>query len=152
MSRLQEYSRPIAGQAPCSYSQLGATYHGAAASLDPTQNGLYLVPDYCPSGPAQYPPAYDTLSHGGKNTCGGNFSFQNAYPLANCESCLGKAYAPYLNDGVPYGIPPTAFGQFSERQCASDYVPGCHKDSEMDKQKSRQSAQRDSFLNRLFGW
>jgi len=48
----------------------------------------YVVPKLCPNGPApNYPPAYNTLSHGQDYMCGGYFSMKGAYPGASCKSC-----------------------------------------------------------------
>lgn len=126
MSQYKEYTRPTVGQSGCSYSMLGATYHGAKAGDAIQAMNNYMVPDYCPDGPGpNYPPRYDTLTHGIQGSCGGKFNFKNAYPFANCSSCLGKELAPYANGNKPSNIPQDALGQFSLRACNSSIVPGC---------------------------
>ena len=50
--------------------------------------GSYIVPKLCPDGAApNYPPRCDTFTHGQNYLCGGYFSMQGAYPLADCTSC-----------------------------------------------------------------
>ncbi|MDC3332970.1 hypothetical protein OAV62_01895 [bacterium] len=126
MSQYKDYTRPTVGQAGCSYSSLGHTYKGHPSNVVPPMSN-YMVPDYCPDGPGpNYPPRYDTLTHGGRGSCGGKFDLQGAYPYADCSSCLGKDTGKYSVGNRPSNVPADAFGQFSMRQCASSLVPGCH--------------------------
>jgi hypothetical protein len=47
---------------------------------------VYSVPHLCPYGPGpNYPPKYDTLSHGGVPPLMGHFTFGNAYPYTSCS-------------------------------------------------------------------
>ncbi len=87
MSNLRDYNAPTVGQAGCTYSRLGSIYSGQMAGAIP-QDGSYLVPKYCPGGPGpNYPPKYNTLSHGQDYMCGGYFNVTGAYPYADCTSC-----------------------------------------------------------------
>lgn len=126
MSQYRDYTKPIVGQSGCSYSNLGSTYNGISMSSMIPRMDEYLVPQYCPDGPApNYPPPYDTLSHGKSNTCGDYFTLQDAFPSANCSSCLGKTHAQYVVGNLPSNIPADAFGQFDLRGCNSGFMPGC---------------------------
>lgn len=124
-----EYQQPTVGQDGCTYSSLGSTYSGQDASglvADMTQ---YLVPKYCPNGPSpNYPPRYDTLSHGQKYQCGGYFTLKSAFPQADCTSCSGKPYAEWQNRmgvNTASNIPPDALAPFSLRGCSSQLVKDC---------------------------
>lgn len=91
MSHIKEYSKPTVGQIGCTYSRLSTISQGQMAGMSgmtvPGQNE-YVVPKYCTSGSGpNYPPRYDTLSHGQDANCGGYFKFQGAYPFADCKSC-----------------------------------------------------------------
>lgn len=89
MAQYRDYQSPTVGQAGCTYSSLASTYSGKMASggaYAPMAN--YVVPKMCPSGPGpQYPPAYNTFSHGQAYNCGGYFNIKGAYPYATCSSC-----------------------------------------------------------------
>ena len=127
MSQYKDYTRPTVGQAGCSYSSLGHTYNNGLSGVVQPMN-QYMVPDYCPDGPGpNYPPRYDTLTHGQNGSCGGKFDLQTAYPYANCSTCLGKDTNKYSVGNRPSNIPADAFGQFSMRGCASSNVPGCNR-------------------------
>lgn len=85
----RDYLGSAVGQQGCTYSRLGNIYAGQSQADDgaPAMN-TYIVPKLCPNGPApNYPPRYDTLSHGANYLCGGYFSVKNAYPTANCGPC-----------------------------------------------------------------
>lgn len=129
MSHYNEYQQPTVGQAGCSYSRLGNTYGNSGPSAIPNM-AVYSVPKYCPNGPKpNYPPPYDTLSHGGKGGCGSHFNLKSAFPNANCSSCLGKPYAKWQNNmgyNTASNIPATALGQFVPRGCASNVVAACN--------------------------
>jgi len=129
MSQYREYQNPMVGQASCSYSNLRSTYGPSGSFAEIPSMATYQVPKYCPGGPApNYPPAYDTLSHGGKGGCGGYFNLKSAFPDANCSSCLGKPFAKYQNNmgyNTASNIPATALGQFVPRACASNVVNAC---------------------------
>lgn len=87
MAQIRDYQGPTVGQAGCTYSRLGNIYSGQTAGKNVAQNN-YLVPKLCPNGAGpNYPPKYDTLSHGQQYQCGGYFNVQGAYPLADCKSC-----------------------------------------------------------------
>ncbi len=87
MSYLRDSSAPTVGQPKCTYSSLGSVYSGQMAGMVGAQ-GSYVVPQYCPSGPGpNYPPKYNTLSHGQTYLCGGYFNVSGAYPYADCTSC-----------------------------------------------------------------
>lgn len=94
MSQYKEYSKPMVGNPGCTYSNLVGTYANGQQMLQNAVPGMnqYDVPKMCPSGSApNYPPRYDTLSHGQNYLCGGYFSMKGAYPQADCTSCN----APY---------------------------------------------------------
>lgn len=86
-----EYSKPTVGNAGCTYAKLDNTYAcNGQAGLRSAKMNQYVVPKLCPGSgkntPA-YPPPYNTLQHGFDNTCGGNFSFKQAYPYSSCTDC-----------------------------------------------------------------
>lgn len=93
MSYNHEYQQPTVGNAGCTYSKLDNTYAcigQGSAMFKTTDMNQYVVPKFCNTdgvnAPA-YPPPYNTLQHGASNTCGGKFSFKQAYPYADCTSC-----------------------------------------------------------------
>jgi hypothetical protein len=87
MAQYREYQKPTVGQAGCTYSRLGNVYQGQMAGGAAAQNN-YIVPKLCPNGPGpNYPPKYDTLSHGQAYQCGGYFGLSGAYPFADCQNC-----------------------------------------------------------------
>lgn len=95
MANVRDYQGPTVGQSTCSYSKLGGLANASVMSSMAASNasnnapiGTYNVPLYCPEGPGpNYPPRYDTFSHGQQYQCGGYFSIQGAYPYADCASC-----------------------------------------------------------------
>lgn len=88
MAQYRDYQGPTVGQSGCSYSSLRNVYSGQSASGESAQMANYIVPKLCPNGAApNYPPRYDTLSHGQNYLCGGYFNMQGAYPLASCTDC-----------------------------------------------------------------
>ncbi len=87
MAQVREYQGPTVGQVGCTYSKLGNISSGQMAGQTITQNS-YLVPNYCSSGAGpNYPPPYNTLSHGQAYNCGGYFNIKGAYPYADCVNC-----------------------------------------------------------------
>ena len=100
MSRqYREYTQPSVGQSGCTYSSLRQTYGNAQAPGRFPGMGISVVPKLCPDGPGpNYPPAYNTLSHGSDYLCGGYFSLDKAYPQANCTSC-NAVYTTRACDG-----------------------------------------------------
>lgn len=84
-----EFNNSAINNTSCSYRALATTYPA---------NGSYTVPNLC-SGYSQYPPAYNTLSHGNRGQCGTHFSFASAYPDATCTSC-NIQYGPRPCSGV----------------------------------------------------
>jgi hypothetical protein len=98
MAQYKEYNNSTVGELGCTYSSLNRVYGGKMADGRVVRQQNYVVPKYCPNGPGpNYPPRYDTLSHGGQNNCGGHFSMKGAYPYASCDSCV----TPYPN-GQPF--------------------------------------------------
>ena len=108
MAQYREYQGLPVQQAGCTYSQLKYTYGvpSAASSLSSACNSNssnmayslgavktpvmsnYVVPLMCPGGQGpNYPPRYDTLSHGQPYVCGGHFTITGAYPYADCTNC-----------------------------------------------------------------
>ena len=88
-----EYQSTV-GSTPCTYSSLRQTYDGKNAGGHIPNQGNYRVPNLCPNGSGpNYPPSYDTLTHGQKHQCGGYFGLKGAYPFASCNACN----APYTN-------------------------------------------------------
>lgn len=84
MSNVNEIKR----NPSCSYSSLGSTWAGKMAQPLSSVVNSYTVPKLCAQGEGpNYPPRYDTLSHGGANNCGGYFKLPSAYPSADCSSC-----------------------------------------------------------------
>jgi hypothetical protein len=126
MSYNREYSKPSVGQASCSYSNLRGTYQGSVANAIAIPSmSEYVVPKFCPQGNGfpgtEYPPSYNTLTR--NSTCGGHYTFANAFPAADCMSCQGqknpRGYSPSGNDYEP-------FGQFTVRGCASNNLNSCN--------------------------
>jgi hypothetical protein len=74
----------------CTYSSLASTYGGKTAGSQNIDTegivyGEYTVPKLCPNGEGpNYPPRYDTFSHGQSYLCGGYFNLKGAYPSAGC--------------------------------------------------------------------
>jgi hypothetical protein len=89
MYNSNEYSKPTVSSAGCTYSRLGSLSDGPRMlSGTLSDQGQYIVPKYCPDGAGpNYPPKYDTLTHGQKYACGGYFSMSGAYPYGDCEGC-----------------------------------------------------------------
>ncbi len=88
MSQYREYSNVTTNQAGCTYSNLGSTYNGRFAGDQIQSQANYTVPKLCMNGNRpNYPPTYNTLSHGQDYLCGGYFSMKGAYPEASCDSC-----------------------------------------------------------------
>ena len=106
MAQNREYQQSTVGQQNCSYSRLGSTYQGMS-STNNIGSGVYNVPRLCPNGPApNYPPAYDTFSHGQQYVCGGYFNIKGAYPLADCENCGAQYVSRPCNDPISCGSAP----------------------------------------------
>jgi hypothetical protein len=126
-----EYSKQTVGQNPCTYSHLrnmsgtpvlgpqsGMSYNTCEKAPGAPDTrlfsnfnaGIYTVPLLCQNNDAypDYPPKYDTLSHGSNYLCGGYFDMQKAYPRANCSSCD----APY-----------------TQRSCAGNIQEQCKQSS-----------------------
>ncbi len=85
----------------------------------------YVVPKFCANGngfpDTSYPPPYDALTK--NSTCGGHYTFANAFPAATCNSCQGVPNPPGYNiQGNQY----EPFGQFTTRGCASNQVNSCN--------------------------
>lgn len=88
MAQYRDYQNPTVGQLGCTYSRLGNVYSGRSANGNVDSMANYVVPKFCPNGPGpNYPPRYDTLSHGQAYNCGGYFDVSGAYPYADCTSC-----------------------------------------------------------------
>ena len=88
MAQYRDYQASTVGQSGCTYSQLANTYMGRYAGMSAPPMSMYVVPKFCQGGSGpQYPPAYDTLTHGQKYNCGGYFAVTGAYPYATCNSC-----------------------------------------------------------------
>lgn len=84
MSYNNEYTRPTVGYASCSYRQLKSYNPGPEAPVPARVPSMAntVVPNLC----GMYPPPYDTLSHGGSNSCGGYFPVTHAYNSDYCEN------------------------------------------------------------------
>lgn len=88
MAQYREYQAPTVGQSGCTYSSLANTYAGKMAGRESAPMAMYVVPKLCAGGQGpQYPPAYNTFSHGQQYNCGGYFNIKGAYPFATCNSC-----------------------------------------------------------------
>lgn len=89
MAHYREYQAPTVGSSGCTYSSLNKSYGlHSAPSAQVSSMANYTVPQYLPNGAGpNYPPKYNTLSHGQEYVCGGYFNMQGAYPYASCESC-----------------------------------------------------------------
>jgi len=88
---MREYTgKTIPTTQGCSYDQLRQTYDGKSVDsnmlADPS---IYDVPDmrYNSQVGYNYPPSYDSLTHGVGYQCGGHFSLNSAYPNATCTTC-----------------------------------------------------------------
>jgi hypothetical protein len=90
MAHYRDYTKPVVGQSGCSYSSLRNVWGSGNEGLS-----NYTVPNLCPTGEGpNYPPRYDTLTHGNKGgACGGYFHLKSAYPYAGCDTCS----ASYVN-------------------------------------------------------
>lgn len=88
MAQNREYEKHTIGYNATNYSTLQNTYSGSMASGQIAKPGHYIVPKLCPTGKGpNYPPKYDTFTHGQKQQCGGYFKLTGAYPFATCDSC-----------------------------------------------------------------
>ena len=88
MAQYRDYNAPTVGQSGCSYSSLNKTYGLHSSNQNVPSMAKYTVPQYLPNGSGpNYPPKYNTLSHGQDYVCGGYFNMQGAYPHASCDSC-----------------------------------------------------------------
>lgn len=127
-SQLRNYSKhlqlaPQAGDVASNLNQCHADY--AAQQAAPV--GQYNVPKYCPSGPGpNYPPAYDTLTHGGKGGCSGHFNMLAAYKHADCSGC---------------------HVQRTTRPCTGNIYAACAA-----KPAPKSAPEQKSMLERLFGY
>lgn len=128
-SNSREFSKNPISQQACTYTSLANLSQGNVAPGVAFNMGETMVPKFCPSGPGpNYPPRYDTLTHGGKNGCGGYFNFTNAYPFASCNECQGVSFAGLQNNMGPNtasNLPPTSFGKFVKRACDGDISKHC---------------------------
>ena len=121
MPRYQEYSAPSVGQAGCTYSSLDRTYTGSnqpfGVHAQVRNMNRYEVPDYRPDGPGpNYPPRYDTLSHGQDAVCGGYFDMSKAYPYASCDSCQTQFVERPCDGNLPDVAPQSVSEGFRRRQ------------------------------------
>lgn len=82
----KEYQAPTVGQSPCSYSLLANISNGKSVDNQVPSQSQFIVPKLCPNGPGPtYPPSYSTLQNqNSAYSCGGYFSFTDAYPFAKC--------------------------------------------------------------------
>lgn len=117
MAQYREYQAPIVGQARCTYSNLRNIYMGQQADGVVPSQSEYIVPKLCPNGAGpNYPPRYDTLSHGQNYLCGGYFSLKGAYPYATCTSCQSD-YVKRPCSGNIYGVCSNKNGGNKEGYC-----------------------------------
>jgi len=110
MAHVRDYQGSTVGQAGCTYSQLGNVYAGQMAGQI-TQQDVYVVPQLCQNGAGpNYPPKYNTLSHGQQYQCGGYFNVKGAYPYSDCTSCNVNYVKRGCKDNVNCSAPSVVEG------------------------------------------
>ncbi len=86
MMRMNEY-QGLAGQSNSTYSNLRNLYTGQSAQNGVINQGIAVVPKWCPSGAQpNYPPRIDTLTLG-SGYCGAYRTIMTGYPYAGCNTC-----------------------------------------------------------------
>jgi hypothetical protein len=106
MAQNREYQGLFTQRSGCTYSSLGNVCSGGGSNSFqvPLANQGYVVPKFCPDGAEpNYPPRYDTLSHGQKYQCGGYFNVSGAYPYATCSSCNSSFVNRPCNGNIQCG-------------------------------------------------